>query len=272
MTRVLVTGGTGNLGSRVVAALAARGSVARVLSRRARPADVPAGREWITADLVRDDLHVAVHSVDAIVHLASEKGRGDADVVATGRLLQAARAASVRHTVVVSIVGCDRIPLPFYASKRAIEEAVRGGGAPWTLVRVAQFHSFVERLVSSSATLPIPAPLFADLRFQPVDEDEVAQHLVELALSSPRGDAPDMAGPEVLALGEIAAIWLAVHGRPGTLVPVVETADANGLPPPEPWARAVLDGYRNGLNTPSGPATLGRVSFEQWLRRRAKGR
>ncbi len=57
---------------------------------------------------------------------------------------------------------------------------------PWSIVRVAQFHSFVERLVAAVGSLPIPAPIAADLRFQPVDEAEVAEHLVELALGRVR--------------------------------------------------------------------------------------
>jgi uncharacterized protein YbjT (DUF2867 family) len=270
--RVLVTGGTGNLGSKVVAALHARGAVPRVLSRRARPSESPARQEWATADLVSGDLGPAVRGVDAVVHLASEKGRGDADVLATGRLLDAARAATVRHVVVISIVGCDRIPLPFYASKVRIEGAVRAGGIPWTLVRVTQFHSFVERLVSAAATLPIPAPIFGDLRFQPVDEGEVAERLVDLALGPPTGDAPEIAGPEVLTLGEIAAAWLAASGRPATIVPATVSAgvvETGGVLQPERWVAGVLEAYRDGLDTPRGAPTLGRVTFTEWLRRRA---
>jgi uncharacterized protein YbjT (DUF2867 family) len=232
---------------------------------------MPPGREWVTADLARDDLDSAVRGVDAVLHLASEKGRGDADVLATERLVSAARAAQVRHLVVISIVGCDRIPLPFYASKRAIEAAVRAASVPWTVVRVAQFHSFVERLVSSAAMLPIPAPIFADLRFQPVDEGEVAERLVEIALGPPLGEAPDVAGPQVLTLGEIAATWLAVRGRAATLAPIAVSGfrvDAQTVPRPEPWVSGVLEGYRDALNTPRGAATLGRITFEEWLRRR----
>src|SRR5689334_13757012 len=204
--RVLVTGGTGKVGARVVDALEGRGIVPRVLSRRARPAQVPQLREWATADLVHDDLGAAMREVDVVVHLASEKGQGDADVIATERLLHAARAARIRHLVAISIVGCDRIPLPFYASKLAIEAAVRVAGVPWTVVRVTQFHSFVERLVASAATVPIPAPVFADLRFQPVDETEVADRFAEIALGPPLGDAPEMAGPQSRTLGEFTAI------------------------------------------------------------------
>ena len=270
LRRVLVTGATGTLGRHVVAALeAVPGAGARVLSRRGRPAELPTHREWVAADLAADPLAGAVEGVDAVIHLASEKGAGDADATGTSRLLAAAERAAVRHLVVISIIGCDRIPLPFYASKVRLEELTRASRVPWSIVRVAQFHSFVERLVATTATLPVPAPIIADLRFQSVDEREVAERLVEIALGEPLGDAPEVAGPEVLTLGEIAATWLAESGRAGSLVPIpleaIPSASA-GMPPSAPWVHAVLEGYRSAANTPRGERTLGRVRFVDWLR------
>lgn len=269
---VLVTGATGNLGRHVVTALGeAPATVARMLSRGPRPAGTPDRREWAVADLATDPLEAAVDGVDALIHLASGKGDGEADALGTQRLLEAARRAAVRHAVVISIIGCDRIPLPFYASKVRIEEITRAAGVPWSIVRVAQFHSFVERLVAAPAALPVPAPVIADLRFQPVDEREAAERLVAVALGEPLGDAPEVAGPEVLTLGEAAAAWLVETGHRATLLPVALDAiawDAPGAAAVEPWVRATLEGYRAAANTPRGERTLGRVRFADWLRRR----
>ncbi len=271
--RVLVTGGTGTLGRQVVAALDERDATeVTIVSRRARPADEPGRHDWRTADLTSDALGPLVVDADAIIHLASEKGGGDADVRATARLLDAAAAAGVRHLVAVSIVGSDRIPLPFYDSKRRIEALVRASAVPWTIVRITQFHSFVERLVAAPAGLPLPQPIVADLRFQPVDEREAAEALVGVALGPPRGIAPEVAGPEVLTLAEIAATWLAATGAPARLLPLPLEAVGQALGP-EPaaasWALPTLEGYRAAENTPAGERVLGRVTFEEWLRRRA---
>ncbi len=248
---VLVTGGTGTLGRHVVAVLAEQpGVAARVLSRRGRAADTPPDLEWVTADLASDPLEAALEGIDAVIHLASEKGAGEADVVGTRRLLEAAGLAAVRHVVVISIIGCDRVPLPFYASKMRIEALTRASRAPWSIVRVAQFHSFVERLVATPASLPVPAPIITDLRFQPVDEREVAERLVDIALGPPLGDAPEIAGPEVLTLGEIAAAWLADSDRPATLIPVPLDVLLQGPAGPGAGPRA---GPRAGLG--SGPGT-----------------
>jgi uncharacterized protein YbjT (DUF2867 family) len=161
--------------------------------------------------------------------------------------------------------------LPFYRSKARIEELTRASEVPWSIVRVAQFHSFVERLVATPAGLPIPAPIVADLRFQPVDEREVAERLVEIALGDPLGYAPEIAGPEILTLADIAATWLAQSDRPATLVPIPLDAiqlGASGAVATEPWVAGTLEGYRAAANTPRGERTLGHVSFADWLRER----
>jgi len=269
---LLITGATGTLGRHVVDALDARPGVGvRVLSRHERSAGRSAGRQRVTADLALDPLDDALHGIDAVIHLASTKGSGEVDVIATERLLAAAAAADVRHVVVISIIGCDRIPLPFYRSKVRIEELTRASAVPWSIVRVAQFHSFVERLVATPAGLPVPAPIVADLRFQPVDEREVAERLVEIALGDPLGYAPEIAGPEVLTLADIAATWLAETNRAATLVPIpldaIQPGEGSALPT-EPWVTGTLEGYRVAANTPRGERTLGHVSFADWLRER----
>lgn len=265
---VLVTGGTGTLGGHVVASLAERGVPDRIVSRRDRRRGEAAGHDWIVADLEVDSLDPVLDGIDAVIHLASGGG-GEADITATRRLLHAAEAVSVRHVVVISIIGCDRIPLPYYASKVAIEQVTRASAVPWSIVRVAQFHSFVDRLVALPAAAPLPAPIIADLQFQPVDEREAADRLVGIALGDPLGYAPEVAGPEVLTLGEIAGTWLRESGREGSLIPIPLSAlPADGASGSTilPWVRPALEGYRVGANTPHGDRTLGRVRFVDWLR------
>jgi len=269
--RVLLTGGTGVLGREVVALAAERGDLPlRVLCRRARPAELPAHSDWAQLDLLKDALEPALQGVRAVIHLASSKNSSDQDELACRRLLAAAQASGVAHFVVISIIGCERIPLPFYATKLAIEAAVRENRVPWSIVRVAQFHSFVERLVVAAASLPIPTPIIHDLRFQPVDEREVAERLLEIALGEPLADAPEIAGPELLSLGEIASTWLAITGRTDTLVPVSVATLFDSDATRGAWTRPVLEGYRAAWNTPHGARTLGRVRFAEWLERRRK--
>jgi uncharacterized protein YbjT (DUF2867 family) len=260
----------------VVAALDARPGVrVRVVSRRPRPAEGSGRHEWATADLGSSPLEPVVDGAAIVVHLASEKGSGERDVVATGRLLAAAVDAGVAHVVVVSIVGSDRIPLPFYATKQRIEELVRASSVPWPIVRITQFHSFVARLVATQAALPLPSPIVADVRFQSVDERDAAERLVDVALAEARGYAAEIGGPEVLTLAEMASTWLEETGRRHSLLALPLAAIAAGLvasPAVEPWTLPVLEGYPAAENTPPGERRLGTVTFREWVRRRVVAR
>jgi uncharacterized protein YbjT (DUF2867 family) len=133
---ILITGGSGTLGRAVVERLLAAGHAVRVLSRRPRPASVPAKAEWITGDLlVGDGLAGAVAGVAAVVHCASDPRRPRVDVDGTRKLIEAARAAGTPHLVDISIVGVDRVPYRYYQAKLAAERLIQASGLPWTILR-----------------------------------------------------------------------------------------------------------------------------------------
>jgi uncharacterized protein YbjT (DUF2867 family) len=204
---VVVTGGTGVLGRPVVAELVRRGAAVRVLSRR--PVSV-SGAEVARGDLVTGEgLADAVRGADVIVHCASDPRRWHDDVAATDRLLTEARAAGRPHVVFVSIVGVDRIPLPYYQAKLAAEALVRDSGLPWTLLRATQFHELVLWALAALAKVPLVA-LPRGVAVQPVDAGEVA------------GRVPDLGGPEVLSAADVAHAFLRAAGlrRPLVRVPL----------------------------------------------------
>jgi uncharacterized protein YbjT (DUF2867 family) len=222
MSTVLVTGGTGILGHRVVRALAADGHTVRILSRSPAEPPVP-GVDVSIADLsTGSGLAEAVAGTTAIVHCATDPRNSQAvDVDGTDRLLDAARGAARPHIVYVSIVGVDRIPTTYYRAKLAAEEAVVRSGLPWTLLRTTQFHQFALDILERILTLPlVPAP--RGWRIQPIDVDEVARRLADAAASEPAGRLPDLGGPEVWSVADLARDRLrALHRRRPVLeVPV----------------------------------------------------
>jgi uncharacterized protein YbjT (DUF2867 family) len=197
---LLVTGGTGNIGSRVTPLLREAGRDIRVLSRHAR-ADAP-GIQHLVGDTVSGEgLAAALDGVDVVLHLA---GGAKGDDVAARNLATAARAAGVRHLVLISVIGADRMPIGYFRAKAAAERAIAESGVPWTVLRAAQLHDFVLPVARGMARMPL-LPVPGGLRFEPVDGGEVAGRLVELALGTPAGRVADFAGPEALDVPQLVA-------------------------------------------------------------------
>lgn len=201
MNSILVTGGTGTLGRDVVPALRARGRQPIVLSRRRGDSGVR------TADLGTGiGLARAFEGVETVVHLAAGKDQpGEAR-----NLVAAATAAGIEHLVFISIVGIDEIPLPYYRQKLAAETVLAESGLPVTILRVTQFHSFAAGLFEAQRRLPVV--LAPRLSIQPIDTRVVADELAALALDRPRGRAPDLGGPEILAGRRVAELFVASRG------------------------------------------------------------
>ncbi|MFC4905862.1 SDR family oxidoreductase [Actinomadura gamaensis] len=246
-TPILVTGGTGTLGSLLVPHLRDAGRAVRVLTRHARPASD--GVEYVACDLLKGDgVDAAVAGTEIIVHLA---GGPKGDDIATRNLAEAAKRAGARHLVYVSVTGVEGVPIGWLRSKLASERAVEDSGVPWTTLRPAQFHSLILGVAAKMAKLPVvPAP--GALRFQPVDERDVAEHLAGLVLAEPAGLVPDLAGPADHTLPDLVRGYLAAAGKRRPLLPV---------PMPGKVGRA----YRDGLNLAREGAVRGTRTWEDYL-------
>ena len=249
-TPVLVTGGTGTLGRHVVAELERSQVPARVLSRAPRQVET----EEVHGDLATGEgLEEAVADVQAVVHCAtSQTHPQDVDVAGTRRLLDALTAINPEaHLVHVSILGALANPLPYYRAKVAAETAVTAWDGRRTIVRATQFHQLVERLTRVSV-----GPLglgVRGLRFAPVDPLFVAARLVDHALSDPRREPLELAGPEVLSAREIAVLTARVKGRPAPRIV------------PLPAVGAVLRAFARGSNLPGPECERGGRPYVEWL-------
>jgi uncharacterized protein YbjT (DUF2867 family) len=256
MARVLVTGGTGGLGSELVPRLTAAGHTVRLMSRRSPPADKPPALEWAQAQLAPPEgLAEAVAGVEAIAHCASSPFRKtyEVDVEGTRQLLEAAKAAGVSHFLYISIVGIDRIPMPYYKMKLAAEKVIEDSGVPYSILRAPQFHSLLDRLLGAMLRLPVGF-LPGNAKFQLMDPGEVAERMVEAIAAGPGGRLPDIGGPEVRAMSDLAKAWLKATGRRRLVLPL-------------PAFGKVASGFRAGLNC-APDARDGRITWEQWLERK----
>lgn len=217
---IVVTGGTGALGRRVVARLRGKGRNVRVLSRH--PGDAQQGVEYMTGDLVTNQgVEEAISGAEVVIHCAGV-GKIKEDTAQAKNLVAAAKRGGVRHLVSISVVGAERVPVrsavdrsmfAYFASQRAKELVIEQSGLPWTNLRATQFYDgFILVMVRAMSKMPIvPSP--AGTRFQPVDADEVADALVGLALDAPAGQVPDIAGPKIYESESLLRSYLVAVGK-----------------------------------------------------------
>ena len=244
--RVAVAGGTGVVGSHVVEALRRRGHEPLVMAR-SRGVDLVSGA----------GLTGALEAVDAVIDVLNQQTLSRRKARAfftttTERLLSAGQAAGVRHHVVLSIVGIDRVDTGYYAAKLAQEQLVRSGGVPFTILRATQFHEFPGQVLSQQRG---PVAFVPRMRIQPVAAVEVGGRLAELAAGQPLGEITELAGPEVHDIVDLAR-RVAAHPGPGE-----RRRRVVGVRLPGTAGRAMAA----GALIPSGPATTGVVTFAEWL-------
>ena len=238
--RVLITGGSGELGVRLSRLLVERGHEVTVASRSARPMrDVAA----VEMDLATGAGVESVAGHDTVVHLASDPfGAQRVDVDGTQRLADVAAAAGVGHLVAISIVGIDDHPYPYYRAKAAMEQIVQKGEVPWTILRATQFHSLVPRFLDMLPALGV-GPVPQGVSLQPIDVAVVAEQLAELVEAGPSGRVADLGGPEVVPLRQMVKDVLRAKRLRRLIVP---------LPLPRRLGSALRDGRMLTTRTERG--------------------
>ncbi|WP_205697884.1 SDR family oxidoreductase [Conexibacter sp. SYSU D00693] len=242
--RIAVAGGTGTVGREVVHELRGRGHDVRGLSRSSPdwPVDLTTGQ----------GLDAALEGVDVVVDASNGPSPGRAAAVlveGTTQLLAAEARAGVGHHVCVSIVGIDRTPLSLYRVKVQQERAVVAGDVPWTIVRCTQFHGLVAQLLGAGAKVGVVPSGRA--RLQPVAAADAGRAVADVAEQAPRRGRVEVAGPQAVALAELAQDWRAARGG---LVRVP-------LPLPPRLGRAL----RAGSLTTADPGVRGATTFASWL-------
>lgn len=209
-----MTGASGVLGSHVARVASERGHGVRRLSRAARDG-------WVQADVATGTgLAEAIDGIDAIIHSATNPSRHEeTDLRGTRRLAQVARTVGNPPIVFPGIVGCDVIPLGYYRSKTAAEVALEASGSPFTIQRFTQFHDLLWERLSRLVRWPI-APVPNDTRFQVLDASVAARCLVAAAERPAEGRLPDLGGPTIYDVSELARSVAAALDRKSRIVRV----------------------------------------------------
>jgi uncharacterized protein YbjT (DUF2867 family) len=258
MATVLVTGGTGDLGSKLVDRFVAKGETVRVLSRKPRPEE--AVTEWVQGDMETGaGLGEAVVGVDLVMHAATGGGtRAKADAPGTRNLLAACREAGTAHFFYISIVGIEKIPLGYYKAKLECERLIEESGVPWSNLRATQFHTLIDGFLRIFSRVPLILPVPKSFKFQPIETGEVADRMVADAAKGPVGRLPDIGGPETVTFGEMARSWQKARGQQRPLVNL-------------PLMGKVAKGFKEGYNCTPEHAE-GQITWGEWLETRYRQR
>lgn len=245
--KIVVIGGSGLIGSKLVTAL--RGKGHEVLA--ASPAS---GVNTIT----REGLAEALEGAQVVVDVANAPSFEDKAVLeffeTSGRnLLAAEAAAGVRHHLALSVVGLERLPESgYFRAKIAQETLIKRAGIPYTILRSTQFFEFIDGIVKSSAAGDVIR--LSPALVQPIASDDVAAALADLAVAAPVNGTVEIAGPEQFPLDQLARRVMEASADRRTVI-----ADAH--------ARYFGAELNDRSLTPGDSPRLGAIHFEDWLSR-----
>jgi len=247
--KIVVIGGTGLIGSKVVAKLSEHGYDAVAAS--------PAlGVNTITGEGVAEVLKGA----SVVVDVSNSPSFEDAAVMeffktSTGNLLGYEGAAGVGHHVALSIVGADRLPDSGYMrAKVAQEKLIKDSSIAYSIIHATQFFEFLKGIADSSTegnTVRLPS-----VRFQPVAADDVASTVGKVAIEPPLNGIVELAGPEQFRFDDFIRRGLNAWKDPREVIA-------------DPHARYFGTELSEDSLVPVNDAMLGEVRFEDWLPRSA---
>jgi len=247
--KLVIVGGSGLIGSKLVTILRERG-------HDAVPASPDSGVNTLTGEGLADVLR----SASVVVDVSNSPSFADAAVMeffttSTRNLLDYAAAAGVKHYVALSVVGTERIPDSGYLrAKNAQEALIQSAGIPYSIVHATQFFEFITRIADEATdgtTVRLPPVLI-----QPMAADDVAKAVGRVAVDAPLNGTVEVAGPQQFRFDELIRQGLAARHDPRAVVA-------------DPHARYFGAELGERSLIPADGAQLGEIRLEAWLNRSA---
>jgi uncharacterized protein YbjT (DUF2867 family) len=247
--KIVVIGGTGLIGSKVVKMLGEQGYEA-----------VAAAPNTGVNTLTGEGLAEVLEGASVVVDVSNSPSFADGPVMeffktSTGNLLSYEAAAGVRHHVALSIVGTDSLPDSGYLrAKVAQEKLIKESSIPYSIVRATQFFEFVNRIADEATdgnTVRLPP-----VGFQPMAADDVASAVARVAMGAPLNGIVEVAGPEQFRFDELIRMGLSARKDPREVIA-------------DPHARYFGTDLTERSLVPGDDAQLGETRFEDWLSRSA---
>jgi len=250
--KLVVIGGTGLIGSKLVTGLIAHGYEA-----------VPASPDTGVNTLTGEGLAEVLRGASVVVDVSNSPSFEETAVMkffttSTRNLLDYAAAAGVKHYVALSVVGTERIPdSPYLRAKSAQEALIKAGGIPYSIVHATQFFEFVKRIADDATdgtTVRLPPVLV-----QPMAAEDVARAVGRIAVAEPLNGTVDVAGPQQFRFDELVRQGLGARNDPREVV-----VDSH--------ARYFGAELSERSLVPVGDARLGQIRFQDWLKQPAPQR
>ena len=243
--KLVIIGGTGLIGSKLVTKLREHGHEA-----------VPASPDTGVNTLTGEGLAEVLQNASVVVDVSNSPSFEESAVMqffttSTRNLLASAAAAGVKHYVALSVVGTERIPdSPYLRAKNAQEALIRNGGIPYSIVHATQFFEFVKRIADDATdgtTVRLPPVLI-----QPMAADDVAQSVARVALGTPLNGMVEVAGPQEFRFEELIREGLRARNDLREVVT-------------DPHARYFGAELAERSLIPAAGARLGEIRFQEWL-------
>ncbi|MCS5734121.1 SDR family oxidoreductase [Herbiconiux daphne] len=245
MSKIVVIGGTGLIGSKLVATLSAHG-------HEAVPASPATGVDTLTGE----GLAAVLDGAEVVVDVSNSPSFDDQAVLdffttSTTNLIAAAKAAGVGHYVALSVVGTERLPESgYFRAKVAQERLISGSGIPFSLVHATQFFEFVKSIADAATHDGVVR--LSPARVQPIAAHDVAAALARVTVSAPLEGTHEVAGPQTFGLDEFVRTGLRLRGDDR---PVVT----------DPAARYFGEVLGEQTLLPAADAEIAHTSYTDWF-------
>ena len=243
--KIVVIGGHGRIGSKIVAKLGEHGHDA-----------VAAGPQTGVNTITGEGLADVLAGAEVVVDVSNSPSFEDDAVMeffrtSTGNLLAAEQDAGVGHHVAMSVVGSDRLPDAGYLrAKVAQEQLIEEGSVPYSIVRSTQYFEFVEPIAAAATegdTVRVPAA-----RIQPIAAEDAARFVCRIAAGTPINGIVEVGGPQPYHFDDLMQQALSARNDPRHVVA-------------DPDARYFGTKLADGSLLPGEHAQLGETRFEDWL-------
>jgi len=243
--KLVIIGGTGLIGSKLVTKLREHGHEA-----------VPASPDTGVNTLTGQGLAEVLQGASVVVDVSNSPSFEETAVMnffttSTRNLLEAAAAAGVTHYVALSVVGTERIPeSPYLRAKNAQEALIKSAGMPYSIVHATQFFEFIKRMADEATvgtTVRLP-PVF----IQPMAADDVAKAVGKVAMGAPLNGTVEVAGPDKFRFDELIRQGLSARNDPREVVV-------------DPHARYFGAELGERSLIPADGARLGEIHLQEWL-------